>query len=188
MNIPKPVVAVFVLLALLLIGMNVALVKQDRSLASLNKAYEAHFHLNVGDTVPPLCGTGSNENTATVAYRPGEPKTLLLVFAPSCPDCTLNSPGWQKLLGQIDLTRVRPVAISAERNGLSRQYLQQMGLGSVKMALLPDFESIVSYRFQYTPQTILIGSAGKVEGIWSGVLNAQQIGEIEHAEKDVHPE
>jgi len=181
MNVPKPVVAAFTVLALLLIGVNIALVRQDRALFSLNTAYEAKFHLSVGDMVPPLSGTGPNGNPATVAYKSGQPKTLLLVFARSCPDCTLNSPAWQNLVNQIDLTRVRAVAVSVERAGLSSQYIQQAGLARAKMVLLPDFESITSYRFQYTPQTILIGSDGKVEGIWSGVLKSQQISEIEQA-------
>jgi hypothetical protein len=60
-------------------------------------------------------------------------------------------------------------------------YLEQVGLTKAKTVLLPDFESIVLYRFRYTPQTILISSDSKVEGIWSGVLNPRQVTEIAQA-------
>lgn len=53
MNLPKPLVASFVGLAATLMVLNVALVKRNRALATLNRTYEANFHLNVGDIVPP---------------------------------------------------------------------------------------------------------------------------------------
>lgn len=179
MNVTKPVIAVFIVLALSLIGMNVALVKQDRRLAGLNKAYEMNLHLNVGTMVPSLSGTSLMGRPQQVAYKPGRPKTLLLVFARSCPDCTLNWPAWQKVLSRVDPNRVRLIGVSLENEGLTSQFLTQVGINKAEIILLPDAGSIISYRFRYTPQTILIGSDSKVEGIWSGVLNAQQIREVE---------
>lgn len=181
MRIPKSVIAAFVALALTLVGLNVALVKEDRRLAALYKIYEARFHLNAGAMVPALTGTGSDGRPVTVAYKSGHLKTLMLVFARSCSECAVNWPEWQKLLGEIDLARVRPIGVSVESSGLSSQYLTQVGMARLNTVLLPDFESITSYRFQYTPQTILIGSNGKVEDIWSGVLNPKQISEIQQA-------
>ena len=179
MKVPKLAAAGFIVLALLLIGLNVALVKQDRRLAALNKTYEANLHLSVGDSVPPLSGVTSIGSPATVEYKPGQPKTLLLVFARSCGACESNWPAWQRVLSQIDPKRVRLIGVSLESTDLSSQYLAQVGLTKAEMIVLPNVGSVVSYRFRYTPQTILIGPEGKVEGIWSGVLQPQQIAQIE---------
>lgn len=178
MRVPKFVVAAFVVLAISLIALNVALTKQDRRLAALNKAYEANLHLNVGAMVPPLSGFAADGTPAMITYDPGQPKTLLLVYARSCPECGLNYVSWQKLLYQIDPTRVRAIAVSMEGAGLSKQYIKQMGMTKAEKVLLPDFQSILMYRFRYTPQTILIGSDSEVEGVWSGVLNPLQLGDI----------
>jgi peroxiredoxin len=178
MRVPKLVVAAFVVLALGLTGFNIALVKQDRRLAALNKAYEANLHLNVGAKVLPLSGSAADGTPTIVTYNPGHPKTLLLVYAPSCPECGLNWLSWQKLLNQIDPTRVRAIGVSVEGNGLSKQYVEQVGMSKAETVLLPDFQSIVLYKLRYTPQTILIGSDSKVEGIWSGVLDPHQLSDI----------
>ncbi|HEV2289151.1 MAG TPA: redoxin domain-containing protein [Candidatus Acidoferrales bacterium] len=188
MNVPKPVVAGFVILAFALIGLNVALVKQDRKPGGLNKAYEANLHLNVGATVPPLSGASLTGSPATIEYESGQPMTLLLVFARSCSNCTLNWPAWQKLLAKIDPTRARVIGISLQNEGLTSQFLTQIGMTAIEMTLLPDASSILSYRFRYTPQTILVGSDRKVEGIWSGVLNTRQISEIQQAVLSPQPQ
>jgi peroxiredoxin len=177
-GVPKPVVATFVVLAVGLISFNIALVKQDAKLAAMNKAYEANLHLSAGAKVPPLSGSAADGTPTVITYSSVHPKTLLLVYARSCPACALNWLSWQELLNRVDLTRVRPIAVSVEGDGLSTQYLKQVGLTKVEAALLPDFESILLYRLRYTPQTILIDSNSKVEGIWSGVLNPRQVTEI----------
>lgn len=178
MQVPKAVGAGFIAFALLLIGVNVALMKQDLRLAGLNKAYEANLHLSVGDSVPPLSGVNLTGSPATVEYMPGGPKTLLLVFSRSCGVCGLNWPAWQRVLSQSDPQRVRAIGVSLESTGLSSLYLAQVGLTRTEMIVFPNVGSIIAYRFRYTPQTILIGSDGRVEGIWSGALQPQQMEEI----------
>ncbi|HEV2288100.1 MAG TPA: hypothetical protein VGR81_04020 [Candidatus Acidoferrales bacterium] len=88
---------------------------------------------------------------------------------------------WQKLFEQIDLRRARIIGVSLEKAGLSSQYLGLVDLTRTGTMLLPDVDSIVSYRFRYTPQTILIDAGGRVDGVWSGVLKSEQIGQIEQA-------
>jgi hypothetical protein len=177
-RIPKAALAAFGVLAVLLIGLNVGLVRQDRRLAATTKAYEAQMHLKVGDTVPPLSGTGPVGGAVMVTYEPAAPKTLLLVFASSCGACAKNWPAWQSVMSQIDPKHTRLVGVSLDNGGISGQYLQQVGM-TTTTSLIPDIMSVLGYRFRYTPQTILIGSDSKVDGIWSGVLSVRQIQEIE---------
>jgi hypothetical protein len=177
MHISKAALAAFAVLTVLLMVINVALIRQDRRLAATAKTYEASMHLKVGDTVPPLSGTGPVGGAVTVTYEPSEPKTLLLVFARSCGACVMNWPAWQSVMNRLDPKHTRLVGVSLDNGGLSGQYLQQMGM-TTKTSMIPDIMSVIGYRFRYTPQTILIGSDSKVEGIWSGVLNAHQINEV----------
>lgn len=179
MRIPKPLLVAFAFLAVALIGLNAALVRQDRRLAATAKAYEGQMHLKIGDTVSPLSGISPTGGAVRVTYGPTEPQTLLLVFARSCGACVMNWPAWQSVMNQIDPKRTRLVGVSLDNDGLSGEYLQQAGMTTrTSLILAPDITSVVGYRFRYTPQTILIGSDSKVEGIWSGVLNVRQIQEI----------
>jgi peroxiredoxin len=41
-----------------------------------------------------------------------------------------------------------------------------------------DPQAMVNYRFQLTPQTILVDSRGKVEKVWTGVLNDSAVADL----------
>jgi peroxiredoxin len=168
-NVPKPLIALFGALALCLVGLNIALERQDARLAALNRLYEANFHLSVGDSVPALYGRDDGGRVISIDYRLGASKTLVLVFARSCPDCELNWPAWHEIVGRVG-ERVRLVGVSMENDGASREYLLQVGLAKIKDVVFPDPETVVSYRLRYTPQTILVSPDGRVQGVWSGVL------------------
>lgn len=188
MRVAKPVVAIFFVLALSLVGMNFALVKKNRSLRNLNRVYETNRHLSVGQRVPSLSGTDLTGTSVTLSYVSGAPKTLLLIFARSCPACDLNWAGWQNILRRLGTANVRSVGISLENRGLTTQYLRETGMNKAEALILPDGASVLSYKFQLTPQTILVGSDSRVEGIWSGVLEQKQLDEIEEALSPRHPE
>jgi hypothetical protein len=180
MNVPKPILALFAVLGISLIGLNIALVRQDRWLATLNAAYEGSLHLTVGSSVPSLSGVSLTGEPETVTYEADPPKTVLLVFSSSCPACAVNWPAWRRVMSQIDPKRARLIGVDLGSSDLGDRYLQQVGMtAKTQLILLPDIQSVLSYRFRYTPQTILIGGDSKVEGIWSGPLSQQQIREIE---------
>jgi len=42
-----------------------------------------------------------------------------------------------------------------------------------------DPKALVRYQFRLTPQTILVDAGGRVEKVWSGVLDASSVAEIE---------
>lgn len=157
MKLPAPIRLGIFSLAVLLVGLNAALLRQNRKLDALNKAHESSSHLNVGDTVPLLDDIGDAGQPLTLDYPSGQQKTLLLVFSPSCVECTLNWPNWHKLLGQVDNARTRILGVTFKERGLSQNYVSQAGLPEVQEVLMPDPQSVIMYRFRLTPQTILIG-------------------------------
>jgi hypothetical protein len=52
-------------------------------------------------------------------------------------------------------------------------------MSEMPVILQVDPKSRVDYRFQITPQTILVNGSGKVEKAWSGVLDDTAVAEIE---------
>lgn len=83
------------------------------------------------------------------------------------------------------MAHVRIVAVTFDHTGLSTKYLAQIGLPDVHDILMPDPQTVVLYRFQYTPQTILIDSERKVEGIWSGVLSPGNVANIRRLTSEI---
>jgi hypothetical protein len=178
-SLPKMVTAAFILLAGILIGINFALVRSNRVITEQYQTCEAALHLNPGDKLPALSGVDVMGSHHVVSYRAGNAKTLLLVFEQRCEACVVNWPYWQAILKRVDAQHVRVVGVDLQEGGLSIQYLARVGFPSTREFVLPDIQSILAYRFRYTPQTILIDADGTVEKVWSGALDPAETKEIE---------
>jgi hypothetical protein len=50
-------------------------------------------------------------------------------------------------------------------------FVSQHQLTGLPVFVKLDPRAMVNYRLQLTPQTILVGPSGKVEKVWTGVLN-----------------
>lgn len=159
----------FVSFAIILIALNIALVRKNRVLLGAQRSCEATLHLNAGDSLPPMRGTDAFGRTIFLAYGGGQPVTLLLIFLQECPDCEMNLPRWQGLVRALRGKRIRFVFVSLD-GVIGAGELNKIGLGEVGTVVRPDFATLLAYRIQYTPQTVLISGGGRVQGVWSGVL------------------
>ena len=159
----------FIPFAIILIALNIALVRKNRVLLGAQRSCEATLHLNTGDSLPPIRGTDASGRTIFLAYGGVQPATLLLIFLQECPDCEMNLPKWQSLVRALRGKRIRFVFVSLD-GVIGAGELNKIGLGDVGTVVRPDFATLLAYRIQYTPQTVLISAGGRVQGVWSGVL------------------
>jgi fatty acid-binding protein DegV len=57
-------------------------------------------------------------------------------------------------------------------------FVSQHQIAGVPFFVQVDPRAAVSYRMQLTPQTILVDHDGKVERVWTGVLNDSAMAEL----------
>jgi peroxiredoxin len=104
-----------------------------------------------------------------VDYKNDPRKAVLLVFSPRCKFCTKNMPNWREIIKRLDQNSHRLIAVSLVSEGV-REYVAQQGLSDVPVIAEMAPVSKQSYHMTATPQTVLIDSQGRVEKVWSGVI------------------
>jgi len=170
-------------LALVLVGLNVALALQNRSLKSRVEAAELKalqtFEAKAGTVVPSLTGIDFTsgkmvEYTYGIDGRP----TLVLSFSPFCGVCEENWPFWQTVIDRFPQEEVRIVAVDLTAKA-EWQYLLEHGLGeNVPVITELDPASLRDYHLRYTPQTLLICPNGVVEKVWTGRLRESAVTDL----------
>ncbi|HYP52143.1 MAG TPA: redoxin domain-containing protein [Pyrinomonadaceae bacterium] len=176
-EISKRKVFLFLLLVIALVVMNAVLVLQNRDLKS---ADGRSLVLKPGKVVPALAGVDTNGRKVTFDYANDQRKTVLLVFSPRCTYCTENMPNWRAITQGLDAKSFRVVAVSSWPEGV-KEYAADHGLTNVPVIAEPDPKNRVAYEMNMTPQTILIDPKGKVEKVWTGLIQEDERAEIEQA-------
>ena len=130
--------------------------------------------------VPALSGMDLDGNEITLNYQNDPRKAVMLIFSPSCGYCTDNMPNWQAIAQSLDRKLYRIMAVSITNEGV-KEYIGQHSLPDVPVIADVEPKSRVSYEMNVTPQTILIDSQGKVEKVWTGVLQHDERPEVEQS-------
>lgn len=162
---------------LLLLIIDVSLLRQNRQLKAQLSAPPPGLEVQAGRQVPDLEGFDVTGKPLSVHYGADARKVLVLVFSPTCQFCAQNWPRWTELMDGLDQQAVRPIAVDVTSTA-SPAFLSEHHLSGIPVFFQVQPQIVVSYRFQITPQTILVDGHGKVEKVWSGVLSDSALGEI----------
>jgi len=162
---------------LLLLAANIALIRQNSQLKARMAQPAPQMEAAHGAQMPDLKGFDLAGGRLEVAYGKDPRKVLVLVYSPTCPFCEQNWPKWETMIASLDRSAVRPVAVDVTSTS-NPAFVQQHQLASLPVFQKVDPQATVNYRFQLTPQTILVDSAGKVEKVWTGVLNDSALAEL----------
>jgi peroxiredoxin len=173
----------FFLLAIILTATNALLLKQNIELkAIVAKRIDRPKELDTGVQIPPLKGMAINGNEVVVGYGEDKRKTILFCFTPGCSPCEDNMTYWKAMIKGInrDLFRLVGVSLTPETT-LIKEFVSRHGLDSIIVISQLDNRSRESYGLASTPQTILISPDGKVEKVWTGLLEGQKRIEVEES-------
>lgn len=160
-----------------LLAMNVALIRQNRQLKTQVSLPSPALEVPAGTSVPDLKGYDLSGRPVKLDYGKDPRKVLVFVFSPTCSFCTENWPKWWNLISALNREAVRPVAVDVTSSSTA-VFVTEHRLKDVPVINQVDPPARIQYRLQLTPQTILIDQAGKVEKVWSGVLNSAAVEEL----------
>jgi peroxiredoxin len=160
-----------------LLAVNIALIHQNSQLKAQLSQPPPALELTTGTQMPDLRGFDPDGKPVEVLYGKDPRKVLVLVFSPTCPFCEQNWPKWDQVISSLDRSVVRPVGVDVTSTS------QAPFLSQHQLTGLPIFEKIephvmLNYRFQLTPQTILLDPAGKVEKVWTGVMTDSAVADL----------
>ena len=162
---------------IVLLAINIALVRQNQQLKAQVSLPPPTMQVSAGTKVPDLKGFDLGGKPVEVAYGQDPRKVLVLVYSPTCHFCDENWPRWWDLMSALDRNAVRPVAVDVTSSSTA-VFLAEHRLTNVPMMNQVDPTARINYHFQLTPQTILVDPTGKVEKVWSGVLDHSAVEEL----------
>lgn len=160
-----------------LLAANVALIHQNRQLKAQLALPPPAMEAAAGTQMPDLRGFDPDGKQVEVLYGKDLRKVLVLVFSPTCAFCDQNWPTWEQVISSLDRSVVRPVGVDVSSTAQA-PFLSQHHLTGLPVFVKVDPFAMVKYRFQLTPQTILVDRAGKVEKVWTGVLNDSAVTDL----------
>lgn len=162
---------------LVLVAINIALIRQNRQLKAQISLPAPNLQVATGVQVPDLKGFDLGGKPLEVAYGRDPRKVLVLVYSPTCHFCDENWPRWWDLISALDRDLVRPVAVDVTSTSTA-VFLVEHRLRDFPIMNQVDPNARINYHFQLTPQTILVDQTGKVEKVWSGVLDNSALQEL----------
>ncbi len=148
---------------------NILLVQQNNKLKVLASRPDRALEAKLGSTLPPLEGIDTNGNKQKIAYGQDSRKTALFVFSPRCHACEENMSNWQTIIKTVDPKSFRLAAVSVQPEGV-KEYASQHSLNRIPVLSTLDPKYKVTYNLALTPQILLIDAEGKVEKVWTGLL------------------
>ena len=87
-------------------------------------------------------------------------------------------PNWKSMLNQIEEKQLRVVALSLDPDGVNN-YVSLYNLEGILVMSEVEPRTRVAYNLVVSPQMILVDSDGKVERVWTGVLENKQKQDLE---------
>ena len=160
-------------LGIVLVVNTVRLVQTNRSLTRQIINMHRSIELSAGARVPPVAGTDFAGRDYSLDTASETAPVLLLVFSPTCPACNQNWPQWDSLVATQEKLGGKIVAVDISGR-VRDDYLAVHGLArhAVLTAVAP--ETAMSYRFRFTPQTLILRKGEVVRG-WTGVLRDEDV-------------
>lgn len=172
----------FFLAGLGLIAVNIALLIQVKVLKeaqdTLLHQRDTSLELKSGRDFTLFNGLDSDNNKISLSEFQNHQRTFVLIFSPGCGYCMENMPNWQAIIANAKDNKYRVLGASLEKLGLP-EYVAQYRLSKLPLISEVDPSARVSYNLLLTPQTILVDPDGKVERVWTGLLQPDQKAEIE---------
>jgi hypothetical protein len=181
MYVSAPTLLIAFLVIAGLVASNASLLVKNRRYKSLIEAEEASKLPTLGTHVPPLHGVGLDGQPISIYYGEDTRKTLLFIFSPDCGACALNWPVWASTEHIADHTLFRFVYANIGGR-FQPDYLRQKGLDSSDLVIAEvDPNYILKYNLNFTPETILVGSDGRIESVWAGLIQGDDLLSFKHS-------
>jgi hypothetical protein len=171
---PLAIVGAVLLLA------NVLLVHQNKRLKVLANRPDRVLEVKPGTMLPSLEGIDSNGAKQNISYGKDLRKTVLLILSSRCRACEVGRPNWEAIINGLDRQSFRLAAVSLQSEGF-KDYALPHGITQIPILTEIDPKYRVAYNLALTPQIILIDSHGKVEKVWTGLLQREDKQDVELA-------
>jgi len=145
---------------------NIFLLQQNRR---LNEALAPQ--ITAGTQLQMLAGITFGGRLEPVPLTSADSKLLIITFSPGCPACQANQEGWMKLARALEQKGVRVLWVSRDPIEITRDYCAKHGISLSDVLADPPYRTFAQLGLARVPNTVLVGTEGRVEKVWAGRLD-----------------
>jgi putative oxidoreductase len=156
-------------------------------LATQNKELKSRLALLVGQTnreplkpgelLPPFLASDLSGRHVTIGYGPSTGETVIFLFSTGCTACKRNLSNWEQIGRQAAEMGARLLAVSLDAPDATANYAVEHRL-AYPVLVTSDSMFVRYYRPFLTPQTLLIDAHGRVQKVWLGLLEGQDVEDV----------
>ena len=139
---------------------------------------------SIGSMIPQLRGRTITHQTVSFDLSNRRHDTLLFVFSPICTYCRVNFHNWRSILQVVAPDQVLWVDVTGTAD---TTYLASYGIPKDENIVLLDDRSSKSNLLAATPTTVLLDPHGAVRWSVSGVMNEEQVSQLQYLLKHSKP-
>ncbi len=171
-RVDKMLISAGVLVFLTSSAANVTLVVENHNLLGKVKILRSQQMTPQGVSLPPLSGVDQFGKPILVDFRNQTRPTVLFIFSPICSVCNKNWPRWNSILAAQKSLSWRPVFVNTGES-VTTSYLNSHSLQQYTTFAQVSASTALTYRFFFTPETIILDGHGKVTSEWIGELSPE---------------
>jgi peroxiredoxin len=145
-------------------------------LRRLNVPKPAERILTIGSTLPPIRLKALDGHQEWLSYQNSTQPTVLYVFTPSCSWCARNMDNFKTLLDK-ERGHYRFIGLSLSGETLP-EYVAKNDL-KLPVYYGVSSETLKTYKFGTTPQTIVVSPEGRILQDWVGAYAGDQKTQVE---------
>lgn len=146
---------------------NLVLVRQNRRLREV----PSDAQMQVGEHLTKLSGVDLAGEIQPISFPDGPSQTVLVTFSPNCPFCRRTEPIWAALSRSLRDRGVRMLWVSRDSVDETKHYCEEVGISSSDVFADPPNGTFRQLGLEAVPNTVVIGSGGTIEKVWTGALN-----------------
>jgi peroxiredoxin len=162
----KLIEALLWIAALAVLAVNIALYRENRRLREA-----AAPQIASGTQLHMLSGLPLNGRVDPVSLPSANSKLLIITFSPGCPACQANQQGWMRLANTLKQNGLRMLWVSRDPVEVTREYCLMHGIPLDDVVADPPYRTYLQLGLARVPNTVLVGSGGTVDKVWSGRLD-----------------
>jgi hypothetical protein len=127
--------------------------------------------ISTGEQLQMLSGLALDGRLQPVPFPAPGSRLLVITFSPGCPACQANQDGWMKLASTLGQKGVHVLWVSRDPIEITRDYCVKHGIPLSDVLADPPYRTFAQLGLARVPNTVLVGTDGRVEQVWAGRLD-----------------
>ena len=136
--------------------------------------------LKPGEQLPVVDLKSLDGSTMKLEYQEPQKKHLVFIFTSTCPHCEATFPKWKQFADEIGNKSIITLGVCLDNLETTKE-LAEKRTPNFPMFSANDTSFSRLYKISGVPQTLLVDGNGKVEKIWVGELNKDNVAEVENS-------